>query len=95
MPIKRKIPRRVDAASSHQFSLPRDLYGHMYFEAIDVVCQQIDTRFDQKDIEIVADMERLLFELANGQHCPISDIIKSMYSHDRHRSPYSPAEDAA
>ena len=41
---------------------------------------QISTRFDQNDPKVVADVERLLIQSANGQHTPIPDNIKSVYS---------------
>lgn len=57
---RRKIPRRVDdGACSHQYATPKELHRQMYFEAIDMVCEDISTRFHQKDIKVVAEMGNL------------------------------------
>jgi len=47
-----------------------------------VACQEISRRFEQNDLKVVADMERLLIELANGQESLIPDTIQSVYSRD-------------
>ena len=42
LPKQRKLPRRIDdGAPSHQPSTPAKLYRQKYFEALDVVCEEI------------------------------------------------------
>ena len=83
LPRRHKLPKRInDGSSSHQFATPKDMFRQIYFEAFDVVSQEISNRFRQNDLEVVAEMEQLLLESANGQQYPISDKIKSLYSSD-------------
>ena len=83
LPRRHKLPKRInDGSSSHQFASPKDMFRQIYFEAFDVVSQEISNRFRQNDLEVVAEMEQLLLESANGQQYPISDKIKSLYSSD-------------
>ena len=55
-----------DGAPSIQPVTPADLYCRKYFEVLDVVCEEIKRRFDQKDLKVVTDMESLLLDSANG-----------------------------
>lgn len=54
----------------------------MYFEVLDLVTAEISRCFDQSDLTIAADRERLLVESANGSHCPIPPNIREMYKGD-------------
>ena len=74
LPRQRKLPRRInDGAPSHQPSTPSDMYRQKYFEALDVICEEINRRFEQKDLKVVVDLERLLFDSANGITTDIPD----------------------
>ena len=79
LPRKRRVPRRIDdGAPAHQFHTPRDFYCQIYFEVLDLVTVGISRRFDQSDLTVVADMERLLLEFANGFDCPISESVRNI-----------------
>ena len=83
LPRQRKLPRRIDdGAPSHQPSTPAELYRQKYFEALDVICEEINRRFDQKDLKVVADIERLLLDLANGITRDIPESITATYGGD-------------
>ena len=57
LPRRRRLPKRINDGSSRQkFESPKDMFRKMYFEALDVVCQEISNRFKQNDLEIVAEM---------------------------------------
>lgn len=76
LPRQSKLPRRLDdGAPSAQPSTPAELHRRKYFEAIDVVCGEIKRRFDQKDLKLVAEVERLLLDSANGSATMQSSII--------------------
>ena len=46
LPRKRKVPRRIDdGAEAHRFDTPRDYYRQLYFEVLDVLCNEISRRF--------------------------------------------------
>ena len=83
LPRKRKVPRRIDDGSTAYHHLtPRDFYRQKYFEVIDVVIEEISRRFNQTDLAIADDMERLLIDSANGSHCSIPTSICDLYSRD-------------
>ena len=83
LPRQRKLPRRIDdGAPSHHPSTPSDMYRQKYFEALDVVCEEINRRFDQKDLKVVIDIESLLLDSANGITRDIPDSITNTYRSD-------------
>jgi len=67
LPRKRKIPWRVnDGADNHQHATPEDLHRQHYFQAWDEVTNELTRRFDQKDIKVVVEVEKLLLPAARG-----------------------------
>lgn len=83
LPRIRKLPRRLnDGAPDHQHQSPKDYYRQKYFEAIDVVTTEIARRFNQSDLDVVADMERLLIDSANDSYSSIPDSVRTLYSGD-------------
>lgn len=83
LPRKRKLPRRVDdGAASHQHLTPRDFYRQIYFQGLDIVITEISRRFDQNDIAVVAEIEKLLIDSANGSDCSVPSSVQDMYSAD-------------
>ena len=57
------------------------MYRQKYFEVLDVVCDEIN-RFDQKDLKVIIDIERLLLDSANGVTRDIPESITDMYRSD-------------
>ena len=55
------------------------MYRQKYFKASDVLCEEINRRFDQKDLKVVADIERLLLDSANGITRDIPESITTTY----------------
>ena len=51
------------------------MYRQKCFEVLDIVCDEINRRFDQKDLKVVIDIEHLL-DSANG--IPAADIPESI-----------------
>lgn len=83
LPRKRKLPRRIDdGAASHNPSTAADMYRQKYFESLDVVCEEINRRFDQKDLKVAIDIECLVLDAANGIAKNIPESIKSTYGND-------------
>ena len=83
LPRQRKLPRRIDdGAPSHHPSTPSEMYRQKYFEVLDIVCDEINRRFDQKDLKIVIDIERLLLDSANGIPTDIPESITDTYRND-------------
>ena len=58
------------------------MYRQKYFEALDVICEEINRRFEQKDLKVVVDLERLLLDSANGITTDIPESITATYRGD-------------
>ena len=60
----------------HRFSCPRDYYRSLYFQACDLLLQQLQDRFDQKELlPPVLALENLIIKAANGE---AYDSIRSL-----------------
>ena len=83
LPRQCKLPRRIDdGAPSHHPSTPSEMYQQKHFEVLDIVCDEINRRFDQKDLKIVIDIECLLFDSASGIPTDIPESITDTYRSD-------------
>ena len=86
VPRYRRPPRRLEqGAAPHQFSSAEDYYRSFYFQALDLVSEQILTRFSQESMSIPKELEKILIKAANQQdNAPviIPDSIYTMYSKD-------------
>ena len=64
LPRNRKLPKRLDSGSSaHQYQSARDLYRHAYYEALDLISEEVTRRFEQEDLFLI---EILMIKHANG-----------------------------
>ena len=54
-----------DGSQPHRFSDPKAYYHHQYFEACDVLLQELNDRFDQDDLLPPQYLENLLMKVAN------------------------------
>ena len=53
LPRIHKAPRRVDHGStSHTYASAKDMYRHAYYEALDLVSEEVE-RFQQSDINTI------------------------------------------
>ena len=83
LPRQRKLPRRIDdGAPSHQPSTPAKLYRQKYLEALNIVCEEINRRFHQKELKVFVDIEHLLLDSANGITRDIPESITATYRGD-------------
>ena len=86
LPRYKRPPRRLDAASApHRFSSPECYYRFLYFQALDLISEQIISRFKQESMLVPQNIENLLIEAANNQDTSPIDIpssIINMYSRD-------------
>lgn len=70
-------PTRINSGSSHCFSLPRDYYCHLYFEACNLLLRELTDRFDQQELlPPVLGLESLLIKAANGE--TYDDILRNV-----------------
>lgn len=86
LPWYRWPPRRLDeGAAPHQFESPESYYRSPYFEALDLVSEQISTRLNQESMSVPKDLEKLLTKAANEQTICAVDVpnnLLSVYSKD-------------
>ena len=83
LPRYRRAPRRLDdGAQPHRFTCPRDRYRHAYFEALEQACGEVEKRLNQSDVSVVADIESLLLDAANGRDIPEVPQILTKYKID-------------
>ena len=73
LPRNHKLPKRLDSGSSaHQYQSAKDLYRHAYYEALDLVSEEVTRRFEQEDLFIIKEIEVLMIKCANGD---FQDIV--------------------
>ena len=46
---------------------PKERYQHIYFEVLEVVCGEVEKRFNQSDFPVIQKLESLLLDVANGK----------------------------
>lgn len=72
LPRQRQLPRKIDDGSSqHVFSSVKCYFCKEYFEAIDLVKNDLESRFTKKSFLTVQKIEKLFFECANGRQFKI------------------------
>ena len=80
---QRKAPARLDdGVPGHCFSSPKAFHRQQYFEVLDLVCQELLRRFDQKSFSLLRDIEQLLLKAANGNNFVIKETISDIYAGD-------------
>ena len=86
LPRYRVPPKKIDqGAAPVQFKSPKDFYRSLYFEALDLVHQQITMRFGQESMSIPKELESLLISAANAQsliQVNVPSSLISLYSMD-------------
>lgn len=85
LPRNRRRPARFQEGSeTHQFPTARTYYRQMYFEACDLLCGELESRFQSQHMPPVVAMEQALLKAANGEDfCSEIDTLKdSCYKND-------------
>ena len=83
LPRKRKVPLRIDSGSEgHSFSLPEEYFRCQYFEALEVVVNELNRRFDQEDLKVLKEIENLLIESCNKHTVHPSKQLIELYNRD-------------
>ena len=68
LPRSKRPPRRIDEGDPpHQFQSAEDYYRSFYFEALDLVSEQMRTHFNQDSLAIPKELEKLSVQAANQQ----------------------------
>ena len=85
LPRYRRAPLRYDDGSpQYTFSDPRSFYRQKYFESCDLLVQELNDRFFQRNVKPITTLESLLMTSANGDSCvqELSDMKESIFSTD-------------
>ena len=84
LPRERNIPRRInDGADPHQYETPEEFHRQHYFQALDEVTSELSKRFDQQDIKIVAEVEKMLLSAACcDKKLVVPEIVQKTYQKD-------------
>ena len=70
LPRRPRAPRRIEISGTGKPTYPvtaKDYYRRIYFEAIDLMMNAIDQRFDQPSFDTYAKMEPLLITTLDSQ----------------------------
>ena len=84
-PVLPRFPNRFDGDTQHEFCNPKKFFQIQYFEACDVLIQELDDRFEQKEImQPVLCMESLLLKSANGEEhiTELKEFTASVFKED-------------
>ena len=67
LPRNCKLPKRLDSGSpAHQYQSTKELYLHAYYEALDLVSEEVTRRFEQEGLFIIKEIKVLMINFANG-----------------------------
>jgi len=81
LPRQRRIPQRVnDGAPNHHFLTAEDYFRQQYFEAFDLLLNEITQRFSQPTFLILQEMEKLLINSCHDKIPIISTNFEYLYS---------------
>ena len=79
LPRFRWPPRKPGdvSADSHEFNTPQAYYRRQYFEALDLLINELKRRFQQKrGLPVAAEIEKTLLSTANGTFKQICDDLQ-------------------
>ena len=78
LPRRRKVPRRFELgiAPPEYDSSPKDMYRRIYFEALDLLVQAINKRFDQPGYHVYCSLENIFLKVFKKEN--YSDEMKAV-----------------
>jgi hypothetical protein len=83
LPRRRKVPRRFEGDAPPEYpSTPKDMYRRVYFEALDLLVQTIQARFDQPGYKMYGCIETLLKAIHKGDYSEELKQVLEVYSTD-------------
>ena len=82
LPRKLRTPNRLDEASTntHRDDTPRDMYRRLYFEVVDKLIGEIESRFDSPTFSLYSKVETVLVKAATGEQIP-DDLLSEVCTH--------------
>ena len=83
LPRYRRKPKKIDDGEpEHRFTNVEDYYRQQYIEIMETMAGELKSRFEQKDLKVVLELESILIKAANGEKPEISRDVKSLYAND-------------
>ena len=85
LPRRKKVPRRFEegTAPPEYHSDPKDMYRQVYYEALDLLVQTIEDRFDQPGSRIYCCLETLLLKaIQKGDYSDELQRVVEVYNSD-------------
>lgn len=84
LPRQRNVSRRIDHGSNdHTFLSTEEYFRQQYFEALDILICQLDQRFDQKDLKVLEEIEKLLIGCCNNAYGDVNPSEELMELYQR------------
>ena len=83
LPRKKRIPHRIDEGSiGHQPQTPKEYFKQQYFEALDILINELRRRFQQGSLSVLHEIEQIIIKSCNGIVAKPSDEIIAKYKSD-------------
>ena len=89
LPRNRTLPKWSESGTpAHQYQCARDLYHQAYYEALDLVSEEVTRRFKQEDLFLVKEIQLLMLNAANGNFMEsildnITNFLQNKFDLDR------------
>ena len=83
LPRKKRIPHRIDEGSSgYHPQTPKVYFKQQYFEALDILINELQRRFQQRSLSVLHEIEDIIIKSCNGVVVKPSDEIIAKYKSD-------------
>ena len=83
LPRYRRAPKCLDGgAAPAQFGTVKEYYRQQYYELLDLLIGELDSRFDQPTVGILEKVETLLLDSANQKSPGIQTDVNELYRND-------------
>ena len=68
LPRYHRMPRRYDEGEQpYRYREPKERHRHIYYEALELVCGEVERRFEQADFLVIRKLETMLLDAANAK----------------------------
>ncbi|XP_029448223.1 zinc finger MYM-type protein 1-like isoform X2 [Rhinatrema bivittatum] len=83
LPRHQRSAKRLEKGEvSCTFQSPAEYYTRQYFDALDLLAYKLTRRFNQKDIDVAIDLEKLLLTAAKGDNITFAPTTLELYASD-------------
>ena len=83
LPRKKRIPQCIDGGSdSFHPQSPKEYFRQQYFEALDILINELQRRFKQESLSVLHEIEDIITSSCNGVLTKPSDRLIEKYKSD-------------